>query len=220
MFLQCLKHCNSRLQEIEIVIDATDTDVYIVAAYISHQLPGMLCIKKKQETILCRSLVSEDMARCIVQLHFITGCDANSSFYGKGKLLAYDKVTRSVAAQQILLKCGNSLDVDIIDELLKYTRNVICGDNKSSSMAEACVDKRKAMKKKSFLRILPDTDCLHQYFIRANYSTYLVLHPLLKKHPSPIGHLVDSYCRPVRHTYSSCSSNTSSYTMPGDSRKK
>ena len=48
------------------VIDATDTDVYI-AAYISHQLPGMLCIKRKQETILCCSLVSEDMARCIIR---------------------------------------------------------------------------------------------------------------------------------------------------------
>jgi len=99
------------------VNDATDTDVYIAAAYISHQLPGMLCIKKKQETILCQSLVSEDMARCIVQLHYTTGCDANSSFYGKGKSLAYDKVTRSVAPQQILLKYGNSLDIDkdIID---------------------------------------------------------------------------------------------------------
>jgi len=64
-----------------VVIDAT---VYIGAAYISHQLPGMLCIKKKQEIILCHSLVSEDMASCIVQLHYITGCDANSSFYGKG----------------------------------------------------------------------------------------------------------------------------------------
>jgi len=75
-----------------VVIDATDTDAYIAAAYVSHQLPGMLCIKRKQETILCHSLVSEDMARCIVQLHYIIGCDANSSFYGKGKSLAYNKV--------------------------------------------------------------------------------------------------------------------------------
>jgi len=65
-----------------------------------YQLPGMLCIKRKQETILCCSLVSEDMARCIVQFHYITGCDANSSFYGKGKSLTYDKVTWSVAPQQ------------------------------------------------------------------------------------------------------------------------
>jgi len=41
------------------------------------------------------------------------------------------------------------------------------------------------------------------HFIQANYLTYLVLHPLLKKHPSPIGHgwaLVDGNCHPVRHT--------------------
>jgi len=71
-------------------------------------------------------------------------------------------MTRSVAAQQTLLKCGNSLDVDedIIDELLKFTLNVIYGDNKSSSMAEAHADKWKAMKKNSFLRIPPDTDYL------------------------------------------------------------
>jgi len=67
-------------------------------------------------------------------------------------------------------------------------------------MAEACADKWKAMKKKSFLRILPDTDCLHQHFIRENYSAYLVLHPLLKKHPSPIGHGWELVDRPVRHT--------------------
>jgi len=80
-----------------------------------------------------------------------------------------------VAVQQTLLKCGNSLDVDedIIDELLKLTHNVIYGDNKSSSMAEARADKWKTIKKKSYLRIPPDTDCLHQHFICANYSTYI-----------------------------------------------
>jgi len=57
------------------------------------------------------------------------------------------------------------------------------------------------MKKKSFLRIPSDTDYRRQHFICANYSTYLVLHPLLKN--SPIGHgweLVDGFCHPVRHT--------------------
>jgi len=68
-------------------------------------------------------------------------------------------------------------------------------------MAEACADKWKAMKKKSFLRIPPNTDCLCQHFIRANYSTYLVLRPLLKKYPSHGWELVDGYCCPVRHTH-------------------
>ena len=69
-----------------IVIDVADTDAYVAAAAISRQLPRILCIKRKQENILCRGLVTEEMADCIIQLHCFTGCDANSGFYGKGKL--------------------------------------------------------------------------------------------------------------------------------------
>ena len=58
--------------------------------------------------------------------------------------------------------------------------------------------------KKFFLRLLPDVDCLRQHFIRANYLAYIVLHPYLKKHPSPIGHgweLADDHCHRVRYTH-------------------
>ena len=82
------------------VIDAADTDAYVAAAAISQELPGILCIKRKQETVLCRSLVTDEMANCIVQLHCITGCDANSGFYGKGKSSVYDKVAKSSVARQ------------------------------------------------------------------------------------------------------------------------
>jgi len=44
-----------------VVIDLADTDTYVAAAVISHKLPGLLCIKRKQETILCRNLVPEEM---------------------------------------------------------------------------------------------------------------------------------------------------------------
>ena len=62
-----------------IVIDSADTDIYVAAAAISQKLPGLLCIKRKQATILCHNLVPEEMADCIVPLHCLTGCDANSS---------------------------------------------------------------------------------------------------------------------------------------------
>ena len=52
------------------VIDTVDTDAYVAAAVISRQWPGMLCIKRKQETVLCRGLVADEMADCIVQLHY------------------------------------------------------------------------------------------------------------------------------------------------------
>jgi hypothetical protein len=72
-----------------VVIDAADTDAYVAAAAISQQLPGILCVKRKQETVLCHSLATDEMAHCIVQLHCMTGCDANSGFYGKGKKSVY-----------------------------------------------------------------------------------------------------------------------------------
>ncbi len=99
----------------------------IVAAVISQKLTGMLCLRRKQETILCRGLVTEDMADCIVQLHCITGCDANSGFYGKGKSSVYDKVAKSAVARQQLLNCGDSLDLEeeVVEEFSQFTRQVI-----------------------------------------------------------------------------------------------
>ena len=73
------------------------------------------------------------------------------------------------------------VDEDTIDELFKFTCSVIYVDNKSSSMAEARTEKWKAMKKKSFIQIPPDADSLRQHLICANYLTYLVLHPFLKR---------------------------------------
>ena len=84
-----------------VVIDAADTDAYV----------ALLCIKRKQETIFCRDLVTEEMADCIVQLHCFTGCDANSGIYGKGKSSVYDKVAKSPVARWQLSHCGDTLDL-------------------------------------------------------------------------------------------------------------
>ena len=80
-------------------------------------------------------------------------------------------------ARQQLSRCGDSLHLEeeVEQELFAFTRQVIYGDKKSSTMAEA----------------------------RANYLAYLVRHPTLKGHPLPLGHgweLVGGRCRPVRHT--------------------
>ena len=97
----------------------------MAAAAISQKLPGLLCIKRKQATILCHNLVPEEMADCIVPLHCLTGCDANSSRV-------------------------NSLDIEeeAIEELFELTRL-------SRTMGTAQAAKWKAMKKKSFIRLPP-----------------------------------------------------------------
>ena len=165
----------------------------------------MHCTKRNKETVLCRGMLTEEMAHCIVQLHCFTGCDANSGFFGKGKSSLYDKVAKSSVARQQLSRCGEShhLGEDVEQDLFAFTRQVIYGDKKSSTMAEACASKWKTMKKKSCIRLPPDADCLHQHCLRANYVAYLVHHPILKEHPSSLGHgweLVNGRCRPVRHT--------------------
>ena len=44
-----------------VVIDAEDTDVYIQAAAISHDIPGILCIKKKKQLFFCRGMCTEEL---------------------------------------------------------------------------------------------------------------------------------------------------------------
>ena len=70
-------------------------------------------------------------------------------------------------------------------------------------MADARSAKWKVLKNKSFILLPPDADSLRQHCLRANYLAYIIRHPSLKSHPSPLGHgweLVGGRCRPVRHT--------------------
>ena len=40
-----------------VVVDAEDTDVYIQAAAILHNIPGIICMKKKEELFFLQSNV-------------------------------------------------------------------------------------------------------------------------------------------------------------------
>ena len=49
-----------------VVLDSEDTDVYVQAAYVSHQLQGTLLVKRKSEFISCSAMLSEDVANIII----------------------------------------------------------------------------------------------------------------------------------------------------------
>ena len=55
-------------------------------------------------------------------------------------------------------------------------------------MAGARASKWKKMKRKSFTHLPPDADSLRQHCYCANYLSYVLRHPVLKHHPSPVGH--------------------------------
>ena len=66
-----------------VVIDAADTDAYVTAAVISQQLSIELC-------------------SCV------TGFDANSGFYDKGKTSVCDQVAKNPVARRQRSRCGES----------------------------------------------------------------------------------------------------------------
>jgi len=159
------------------IIDAADAEAYVVAAVISQQLSNILCT-------------------------WMTGCDANSGFYGNGKKSVYDQVAKSHVARRQLSRCLE-LEEEVVELLFEFTRHVIYGDNNSSTVAEARAAKWNRMKNKYFIHVPPDGDILLQHCLRANYLAYLMRHLSMKHHPSPLVHgweLVGDRCRPVRHT--------------------
>ena len=83
----------------------------------------MICIKGKQETIFCRGLLADEMAGCIVQLHCMAGCDANSGFYGNGKKMVFDQVAKSPVARRQLSWCAESLGLEeqVVEQLFEFT---------------------------------------------------------------------------------------------------
>eukprot|EP00112_Aurelia_sp_Birch-Aquarium-sp1_P018096 Seg4270.2 transcript_id=Seg4270.2/GoldUCD/mRNA.D3Y31 product="hypothetical protein" protein_id=Seg4270.2/GoldUCD/D3Y31 len=69
-----------------VVIDAEDTDVVVLSARVSHEIQGLLGIRRKKEVFDCQQLCSEEMSKIVVQLHVNTGADAVSGFFGHGKM--------------------------------------------------------------------------------------------------------------------------------------
>ena len=206
IMLSCYVTLRSQGNDDPFVIDAADTDVYVQAAAISHEIPGILCIRKKNELLTCRSMCTDqNVAKCLIPCHVMTGCDANSCFYGHGKLTLFERVTKSAEARSLLLKCGESLELsdDALNDLKIYVMRYVYGDVRCSSLDVLRAEKWRCQKKKSLMRQPPDDDCLKQHITRANFLAYIQRHHELRDHPSPVGYgwtLVNGRCRPERHT--------------------
>ena len=92
--------------------------MYIQAAAISYDIPGIICVKKKKQFLLCRGMCTDgDIAKCLISFHVMTGCDTNSCFYGHGKTLLYEKMVKNLETCRLLLKCGESLPLN--DDVLE-----------------------------------------------------------------------------------------------------
>ena len=188
-----------------VVIDAEDTDVIVLAAYVSHQINGQLGIKRKGDIFDCKSSCSKEVAKIIVPLHIHTGADAVSGFYGHGKKSIFQSVVKSEEACELLTSVGKIIPVTeaTLERIALFTIKYVYGDKVSKTLSEAHAVKWNRMKKKSTQRIPPDHDSHDLKVKRVNYQVYILLsYDKPEPPPSPLDNgwnLVDGKCQPLRY---------------------
>lgn len=189
-----------------VVIDAEDTDVLVLVSYVAHQIEGMLGLKRKKSIIDCATLLDKDISDIIIPFHIHTGADAISSFYGRGKPSVFDSTMKSEEARELLRGLGKCLPVtsQTLKQLEQYTIKYIYKDKSSKTLAEARAKKWEGMKRKSTLRIPPDTDSHNLKVTRANYQAFIMLNFMNPDAPSsPLQHgwsLREGKCLPIRYS--------------------
>ena len=187
-----------------VVLDTEDTDNYVQAAYVAHQIPGQLGIKRKHQIIDARNLCTVEVSKFIIPLHVLTGCDHNSGFYGASKKVIAGRIQSCSEARHLLESCGRELPATrrVFEDLQQFVIKYIYSDDKIDTLAEARAKKWRMMKRKNTIRLPPDSDSLSHHLERANFLAYIQINYHLQTHPSPIGngcHRVDGFCLPVRY---------------------
>ena len=188
------------------VIDAEDTDVVVLAAYVVYATDGILGIGRKKMVVDCRKLCSQEVAKVLIPLHLFTGADSVSGFFGHGRRTICKNAMDSVEARSMLSTLGTCLPVisSTIESMEMFTIRYIYNDHASKNLAEARANKWRKMKVKAMQRLPPDPDSHAQHVARVNYQVYT----LLKCNepdapPYPFGHgwiMVDGICQQQRFT--------------------
>ena len=160
-----------------VVIDSTDTYVYVQAAYVSHSLRGDLMIKRKHALVNCRAMLPDEIASIIIPLHVISGSDHTSAFCGHGKKKLLAKVAKDLQARELLEQVGESLELDdnVRDQMKKFVLTYIYGGSGDVTCGQARASKWNKLKSKSLVRLPPDADSLNHHIERTNYISYCQL---------------------------------------------
>jgi len=156
-----------------VILHSEDTDVYVQAAYVSHQLQGNLLIKHKKEYIICSAMLSEDVANIIIPLHVITGTDHTSAFFGHGKKVL-QKVVSDPEARELLQQVGERLELrDEVKAAIKtFVLYIMYSENAGvrPTCGQARASKWHKNEEKSTVRLPPDDDMLNHHLERTNYN--------------------------------------------------
>ena len=118
--------------------------MYIQAAAISHQIPGILCIKRSSFSFAGACALKRLLN--VIPFHVLTGCDTNSCLFGHGKISLYEKLSRSAEARRLISKCGESLTLsdDALNDLKLFVIKYTYEDTQSSALNQAHASNRKS----------------------------------------------------------------------------
>ena len=129
---------------------------------------GQLSLKCKKSTIDCKQLCSREMAKIVVPLHVVTGCDKTSSFSGIGERTVWKRVKKSVAARQLLSNLTQ-------ESLHKFIIRYIYNDKRSNTLGEMRAKSMKTKKAKSIARFGPDRNSNYYRNQRVIYHVNVLL---------------------------------------------
>ena len=123
-----------------IVIDAEDADVIALSSFVANKENGLLGIRRKKLTYICQKLCYPKLPTIIVQLHVLTGCDATSGFFGRGKKVIMRNVMKLLETANFYLKdFGKNLtmDKDVYENIIMLIIRFVYNDKKSLNLAES-----------------------------------------------------------------------------------
>lgn len=173
----------------KVFIKSSDTDVEVIACHHQPSISAEVIIisgtKSRSRTISIPKIYEKlgvEVCNTLPSLHALTGCDAVSTFVGKGKKKAFDMVRQNPEVRSRVGVLGEEIPSQ--DEHLTRVEKVVCalyGDNDSHSINET---RFKLFCKKQHLQShqLPPTNAaLMKHLKRANFQAYIWKNALIPR---------------------------------------
>jgi len=119
-------------------------------------------------------------------------CDANSCFFGHGKMSLYEKLLKSAEARSLISKCGEGLTLsdDVFNDIKSFAICYIYGDTYSSTLNQAHPYARSCPVTDLLTNLVSHASVTDQLFKQHsnNSLTYQILQYLLKVCTNSVGY--------------------------------
>ena len=138
-----------------IVLDAEDTDVYVIASKVSHEILAPLLIHRKGKYYDCSRLCPDEIRQYITQVYIISGCDTVGGFYGHGKKTIVKKAIPSPILCSKLRQLGKEVpfNENKFSEIEEFVLKCIYNETNITCSNLARAKSWNKMKKKNTARL-------------------------------------------------------------------